>query len=126
ENLRTRLVPQPVNKGLGSDDEDSQAAERFAERPDTNESGRVGFEEFRETSYPRTEDARSVRFVDQEHGVVAHGEIDQFRDRRDVAIHAEHRIDDDQPTSPGESLVQFRLESLQAEMRDDVQPRSRE
>ena len=51
----------------------------------------------------RPQHAEAVGVVEQEPGVVALGEGDQFRHRRDVAIHAEHRVSDDEPAARSRS-----------------------
>ncbi len=56
--------------------------------------------------------------VDHEQGVEALFEADQLRQRREVAIHAEHPVGDDQPASPaaGRFGVHQRLEAGDAAM----------
>ena len=45
----------------------------------------------------RAENARGVGFVDQQHRLVALGQVGQFGQRGQVAVHAEQAIGHDQP-----------------------------
>jgi hypothetical protein len=51
----------------------------------------------RRAAAARPDHAEAVRVVEQQPRIVALGERDQLGQRRDVAVHAEYRVRDDQP-----------------------------
>ena len=69
--------------------------------------------------------AGAVSIVDIEHGVPACGEVDQIRDRGDVAVLAEHAIRDDD-FGCGSRLAQQLFEMIEIEMAIGVSPGARQ
>ena len=54
---------------------------------------------FRHAAAVLAEHAGGVGFVDHEHGVMLLGQFRQLHQRREIAVHAEERIGDDQPAA---------------------------
>ena len=70
------------------------------------------------------EDARRVRLVDQQQRVVAAGEVGQPGQRRQVAVHAEDRVGDDQAAPGGGPLAaQQVVQVVEVAVAVDVQAR---
>src|SRR6266852_7508519 len=80
-------------------DESARHSCRLAERSDVDEAWGAQAEVRRRAATFGAEHAERVRVVDQKPGVVAFAQIEQRRQQRDVAVHAEYAIGDDQPRS---------------------------
>ena len=101
------------------------AAERLAERADDHVdlAGEPGGGDRPASAGP--ERAGAVRLVDHQQAVVAAGELDELAQRRDVAVHREDAVGDDQPRV-GAGLAQAPLEVLDVAVAVDEGPRAGE
>ena len=68
---------------------------------------------------PGPEGAGRVRLVDRQQAAVSPGQLDQAGERRDVAVHREHPVGDDQPR-PVAGVAQAGLEVLEVAVAVDV------
>jgi hypothetical protein len=73
-----------------------------------------------------SQDAKTMRVVHQEPGVVPLGEFDQSRQRRDIAVHAEYRVRYDESTACRGGGGQQVFKCLEIAVRITLEPRAGE
>ena len=118
EHPAARTLDQEFDQLLVAGDEGAGRAQRLAERGDVHVRHHAGI--FQRATAVGTEDAEAVRVVDHQRGVVLRGQRRQLAQRREVTVHAEHAVADDQPQPcRGGALVrQRRGEAGEIGMRD--------
>ena len=94
-DVRTRRLHQRLDDGRMRGDERAGDARRLAERAHDDDA-LGGKAEMRERSAPLAQHAEAMRIVDDQPRVELLGQREQRRQRREVAVHAEHRIGRDQ------------------------------
>lgn len=67
-------------------------------------------EELRSALSSLADEAGSVALINEDHGVVLLGEIDDLRERSDISVHREDTISNDEPVRASSGLEQQLLE----------------
>ena len=78
---------------------------------------------FRRAAAGVSDDAHGVRVVHDEAGVVFPFQLQKLRQRRDIAVHGENAVGDDEPLAIAGRLRQFPREVLHVAMAVDDGPR---
>ena len=97
KHVRPGTIHQPLDKRPAAGDESAHAAQRLAERADADVDAVFDAQVLGHAPAVRTENARRVGFVHHQHRVESLGQIGQFGQRRQVAVHAEQAVGHDQP-----------------------------
>ncbi len=96
-DVAARALDQELDDVLVTGDEGAEAAERLAEGADQHRHIARGEPEMlAATAAGGPHHADAVRVVDHEPGVVRAGRCGERRQRREVAVHAEHAVRDDE------------------------------
>jgi hypothetical protein len=111
-------LQQPLDHCFVSERKSAGHASRLPQRADINQVRRTHLR-VREYAAPIAHDAKAMRIVDHQPCVMALGQGEQLRDRREVAIHAEYAVADDQ-LGAGRTGAQLLLEREQVEVRIDL------
>ena len=96
EHIRARPLHQPVDGLGGTGDKRAGHARGLAQRGHVEHALRRDAKVRERALAVGPEHAETVRVIEQQPRLVALRHIDQRSDRRDVAVHAEHRVADDQ------------------------------
>ncbi|KOT06761.1 8-amino-7-oxononanoate synthase domain protein [Burkholderia mallei] len=125
EDIAARALHEPFDHRFMRDDERARDARRLAERADVDEVRRAQPVRGERAAALRAEHAEAVRVVDDEPRAVCLGERDEARERRDVAVHAEHGVGDDQ-LRRRVAGAQARVERVGVAVRVDLHVRARQ
>ena len=113
---------QPIDDGRVRGDEGARHAGGLAERAHADEALAAQTKVRQGAAAVRTEHAEAVRVVDDDPGIEALGQRQQFGQRRQVAVHAEHRVGHDQLDRRGATRELVR-QHVHAAMRVTLQRR---
>src|SRR5579862_7322653 len=113
KNLRPAAVPEPVDQRLRSGDESSQRTNGLTQRPHAHCHAMFYALQFSDAAPRRAEYAGTMRLVDDERGVISFGQIAQIGKRRQVAIHAEYAVGDDESSASRRAVLQSPLQRRQ-------------
>ena len=99
EQERPSALAQPIDDDLFARHHAADHAKRFAHRADFNIDLAVQVKVIHDAAPALAQNAFAVRVIDHQQDIVFLRHSVQFRQRRDVAVHAEHAIGDDQTPS---------------------------
>ena len=109
----------------GARDECARHARRLAERSDVDDTRGAQAEIRGRAAAFRPDDSEAVRVVYEKPGIVAIAQIEHHRQRRDVAVHAEYAVGDDQPRARPR-IRQRSFEKLEIHVRIPHHPGARQ
>ena len=116
-DIRPRPIDQPLDQQPAAADESAGAAQGLAERADAGGDGLFHAEMLGHAAAAGAEHARGVGLVHQQHGLVPPGHLGKLGQRRQVAVHAEQAVGDDQAAAVARRPGQERVELLPIGMR---------
>ena len=102
---RARFSSQSI-KLLPTRDKSAGAAQRLAQRAHADVNAAFDSQMFGNAAAMFAEHAGGVCFVHHQHGGMFFGQLGQLRQRRQIAVHAEERIGDDQSSAIARRILQ--------------------
>jgi len=96
EQERARAVVEEVDEFARAADVTSHDADGFAERADLNVNAAVAAEVIDGAAAAAAEDAGGMGVINHHDAIVFFGEVAEFRERSDIAIHGEDAIGDEE------------------------------